>query len=183
MTDLWWQRGNVCHDVTNCHADVSQVTSVASMCSDCVGDTTKTDPISPDNYSQIAQIAHIFLAFSIHLWNKTFGLPYYKTSADGCFDLWKSSVGLLRITFGSQLGMKFLLLLSDLIINQLFDRGWIFITDGFICPHLKCTFQPGVGWKVSDLTWLACLDLKPKLKLSFQYFDISTILQTGDRGL
>ena len=53
---------------------------------------------------------------------------------------------------------------------------------GYICPHLKCTFQPGVGWKVSVLTWLACLDLKPKLKLSFQYFDISTILQTGTEG-
>ena len=183
MTDLWW-RGNVCHDVTNCHADVSR--SVAVMCSDQgVGVTQQRT----DQYHQItthnwSQIANIFLAFSRHLiifaltlWK--FGWSAQKTNAHRRL-LWFMKIQ--WVTFGSQLGMEFLLLLSDLIINQLFDRGWIFITDGFYLSSSKMYF-PAWGWVESIQVWLACLDLKPKLKLSFQYFDISTILQTGDRGL
>ena len=66
MTDLWW-RGNVCHDVTNCHADVSR--GVAVMCCDQgVGVTQQRT----DQYQQITtrnwpQIASIFLAFLRHL--------------------------------------------------------------------------------------------------------------------
>ena len=31
-----------------------------------------------------------------------------------------------------------------------FYHRWV-----YICPHLKCTFPPGVGWKVSDLPGLS----------------------------
>ena len=142
-----------------------------------------------DQYHQItthnwSQIANIFLAFSRHLiifaltlWK--FGWSAQKTNAHRRL-LWFMKIQ--WVTFGSQLGMEFLLLLSDLIINQLFDRGWIFITDGFYLSSSKMYF-PAWGWVESIQVRLACLDLKPKLKLSFQYFDISTILQTGDRGL
>lgn len=34
-----------------------------------------------------------------------------------------------------------------------FYHRWV-----YICPHLKCTFPPGVGWKVSDLTGLSGLE-------------------------
>ena len=146
--------------------------------------TTKNGPISTDNHSQLApNCKHLSRVL--------------KTSDHHLCSHFENLVGLLKkrmhrrllwfmkiqwVTFGSQLGMEFLLLLSDLIINQLFDRGWIFITDGFYLSSSKMYF-PAWGWVESIQVWLACLDLKPKLKLSFQYFDISTILQTGDRGL
>ena len=79
MTDLWW-RGNVCHDVTNCHADVSR--SVAVMCCDQgVGVTTKNGPISTDNHSQLApNCKHFHSSFTLYTCcSPSFGERHFHT--------------------------------------------------------------------------------------------------------
>ena len=98
MTDLWW-RGNVCHDVTNCHADVSR--SVAVMCCDQgVGVTQQRT----DQYQQITtrnwpQIASIFFAFCDHLCSHTLKTwPAQKTNAQTVALIYENSVSYIWFT-------------------------------------------------------------------------------------
>ena len=141
MTALWWQRGNVCHDVTNCHADVMLPSCVVTVWA-TQQRTIQYHQITTRNCPNCAHFS---------LWNKTFGLPSQK---------WVQTVALIyenpvwvcwELHLVHSLGWNsYILVVRSNYKPAFWPRLNFYHRWGYLCPHLKCTFQPGVGWKVSS---------------------------------